>query len=57
MPYQNLFIGIPSKYFSLAAFSLVYYNNIIHEYYNIHYSYYHIKTYFAFITVDAGIQL
>lgn len=57
MHYQNLFIGIPSKYFSLAAFSLVYYNNIIHEYYNIHYSYYHIKTYFAFITVDAGIQL
>lgn len=58
MPHQSLFIGMPSKYFLLAAFSLVYYhNNNNQKYYHIHYSYYRMKTYFAFISVDAGIQL
>lgn len=57
MPYQNLCIEMPSKYFLPAAFSLVYYHNIIHKYYHIYYLYDHMKTYFAFISVDAGIQL
>lgn len=57
MPYQSLFIGMSSKYFLFVEFSLVYYHSTIHKYYHIYYSYYHMKTYFAFISVDAGIQL
>lgn len=44
MLFQNLFIGMPSEYFLFVAFSLVY---------KLH----HMKTYFAFISVDGGIQL
>lgn len=57
MPYQSLFIRMLLEYFLFVAFSLVYYHNIIHKYYHIYYSFYLMKTYFAFISVDADIQL
>lgn len=44
MPYQNMFIGMLSKYFLFTAFSLGY-------------KHLHMKTYFLFISVDDGIQL
>lgn len=44
MPYQNVFIGMLSKYFLFTAFSLVY-------------KHLHMKIYFAFTSVDDGIQL